>query len=100
MLLCCCRICCRRASVCGQGGVFRHVIAAVFAAAVQVFVPKAVCDVIDSCIQMHGAAGLSDDFMLARAYAGMRGLRIADGPDEVHLRTIGQLEVKKFKAKL
>ena len=45
-------------------------------------------------------AGLSDDFMLARAYAGMRGLRIADGPDEVHLRTIGQLEVKKFKAKL
>ncbi len=44
--------------------------------------------------------GLSDDFMLARAYAGMRGLRIADGPDEVHLRTIGQLEVKKFKARL
>ena len=63
----------------------------------QVFVPKAVCDVLDTGIQMHGAAGVSDDTMLARAYAGMRGLRIADGPDDVHLRTIGMLEVRRFR---
>jgi acyl-CoA dehydrogenase len=46
---------------------------------------------------MHGGAGVSDDTVLARMYAGMRCLRIADGPDEVHLRTIGMMEASAFK---
>jgi alkylation response protein AidB-like acyl-CoA dehydrogenase len=51
--------------------------------------------VIDHAMQAHGAGGLSDDFGLAQAYAGMRTLRIADGPDEVHLRTIARMELAK-----
>ena len=62
----------------------------------QVFVPQAVCRVLDTAIQMHGAMGFSDDTILARGYAHMRTLRVADGPDEVHLRTIGALELKDF----
>ena len=62
----------------------------------QVFVPRAVCRVLDAAIQMHGGKGFSDDTVLARGYAHMRTLRVADGPDEVHLRTIGMLELKEF----
>jgi acyl-CoA dehydrogenase len=46
-------------------------------------------------IQAHGAAGVSDDFGLAKAYAEARSLRIADGPDEVHRNQIGRLELEK-----
>ena len=45
--------------------------------------------------QAHGAAGVSDDFGLAKAYAEARALRIADGPDEVHRNQIGRLELEK-----
>lgn len=58
--------------------------------------PRAVCRVLDAAIQMHGGKGFSDDTILARGYAHMRTLRVADGPDEVHLRTIGMLELKDF----
>ena len=46
-------------------------------------------------IQAHGGAGVSEDFGLARAYASLRTLRLADGPDEVHCRAISRLEFKR-----
>jgi acyl-CoA dehydrogenase len=51
--------------------------------------------VVDWAIQAHGAAGVSDDFFLARAYANTRTLRLADGPDEVHRNQIGKLELRE-----
>jgi acyl-CoA dehydrogenase len=54
------------------------------------------CRVVDWAIQAHGAAGLCDDFQLARDYAHARALRIADGPDEVHRNQIGRLELQKY----
>jgi len=51
-------------------------------------------------IQAHGGGGLSEDFGLARAYAGQRALRIADGPDEVHLRAIARLEMGRHAARM
>ena len=51
------------------------------------------CDVIDRAIQVHGAAGVSDDTPLARMYGWHRAMRIFDGPDEVHLRTIARAEI-------
>lgn len=51
--------------------------------------------VVDRAIQAFGAAGVSDDTVLARLYAITRALRIADGPNEVHLRTIARLELKR-----
>lgn len=67
-------------------------------AAIKVFVPRVVLAVIDRAMQVHGAAGVSDDTFLARAWAGMRTLRIADGPDIVHLRTLALLELRDFSA--
>jgi acyl-CoA dehydrogenase len=61
-------------------------------AMIKVAAPRTALKVIDDAIQAHGGGGLSDDFGLARAYAGVRALRIADGPDEVHLRAIARLE--------
>jgi acyl-CoA dehydrogenase len=61
-------------------------------AMIKVAAPRTALKVIDDAIQAHGGAGVSEDFGLARAYAGMRALRIADGPDEVHLRTVARLE--------
>ena len=52
--------------------------------------------VIDDAIQAHGGGGVSDDFGLAKAYAGIRTLRLADGPDEVHNRAIARLEFAKY----
>jgi len=65
-------------------------------AGIKVAVPAAVLAVIDAAIQVHGAAGVSDDTVLARAWAGMRTLRIADGPDVVHQRTAALLELRDF----
>jgi acyl-CoA dehydrogenase len=53
-------------------------------------------EVIDMAIQLHGAAGLSEDFPLAGAYAGARSLRLADGPDEVHLGLVARFELAKY----
>jgi acyl-CoA dehydrogenase len=65
-------------------------------AAIKVIVPRVACNVIDSAIQVHGAAGVSDDTPLARMYAGARTLRIVDGPDEVHVRTVARSVLKDY----
>ena len=63
-------------------------------AAIKVICPRMACAVIDRAIQVHGGGGVSDDFPLASAYAWARALRLADGPDEVHLRTVARQEIK------
>ncbi len=62
---------------------------------IKVVAPQVAQDVIDQAIQIHGGAGLSDDFPLAALYAYARVLRIADGPDEVHRHLIAKLEWKR-----
>jgi alkylation response protein AidB-like acyl-CoA dehydrogenase len=69
-------------------------------AMIKVAAPRTALKVIDDAIQAHGGAGVSEDFCLARAYAGMRTLRLADGPDEVHLRAIARLEIGRHGEKL
>jgi len=64
-------------------------------AMIKVAAPAMLCQVLDWAIQAHGAAGVSDDFVLAEAYAHARTLRIVDGPDEVHRNQIGRLELAK-----
>lgn len=65
-------------------------------AMIKVAAPTMALKVIDDAIQVHGGAGVSDDFPLASSYAGIRTLRLADGPDEVHERTIARLEMKRW----
>ncbi len=65
-------------------------------AAIKVIAPNMTCLVVDRAIQIHGAAGVSNDFGLAKAYASSRTLRLADGPDEVHANQIGRLELKQY----
>ncbi len=67
-------------------------------AMIKVAVPNMLCRVVDFAIQAHGAAGVTEDFGLAEAYAGARALRIVDGPDEVHRNQIGKLELRKHPA--
>ncbi|MFE3698357.1 acyl-CoA dehydrogenase family protein [Nocardia tengchongensis] len=64
-------------------------------AAIKVAAPNVALKVIDRAIQVHGGAGVSDDFPLASMYAHMRTLRLADGPDEVHKRSIAQWELRR-----
>ncbi len=64
-------------------------------AMIKVVAPNMALRVIDRAIQLHGGGGVSDDFGLAQAWAHTRALRLADGPDEVHQRAIGRLELKK-----
>ena len=64
---------------------------------IKVSVVEAASYVIDKAIQTHGAMGLSQDTPLARMSAGARVLRIADGPDEVHLRSIARREINKHR---
>jgi acyl-CoA dehydrogenase len=64
---------------------------------IKVAAPNMACKVIDWAIQMHGGAGVSDDFGLAYAYAQARTLRLADGPDEVHRDQVARLELKKYQ---
>jgi alkylation response protein AidB-like acyl-CoA dehydrogenase len=63
-------------------------------AMIKVFVPRAVLQVFDRAIQVHGGAGVSEDTFLARGWAGLRTLRIADGPDVVHTRTLAMLTLR------
>ena len=65
---------------------------------IKVAAPAMACQVIDWAIQLHGAAGISDDFPLAAAYAAARTIRLADGPDEVHREQIGKLELARHAA--
>jgi acyl-CoA dehydrogenase len=67
-------------------------------AMIKVAAPNMACRVLDWAIQMHGGAGVSQDFLLAHAYAGARSLRLADGPDEVHRAQIGKLELSRYRS--
>ncbi|XP_034053336.1 acyl-CoA dehydrogenase family member 11-like [Gymnodraco acuticeps] len=71
-------------------------------AMIKVSAARLACHVLDCAIQVHGGAGVSGDFPLAQMYAYVRTLRIADGPDEVHLSSIAHLELRDQlkKAKL
>jgi len=60
--------------------------------------PQMACNVVDRAIQVHGAAGVSEDTVLARMYSWQRAMRIFDGPDEVHLRTIARSEIGREKS--
>jgi acyl-CoA dehydrogenase len=66
-------------------------------AMIKVMVPKLTHNVVDRAIQIFGGAGVGNDTILARSLAGLRTLRIADGPDAVHQRTVARLEVQKMK---
>ncbi|XP_068437547.1 acyl-CoA dehydrogenase family member 11 [Clinocottus analis] len=73
-------------------------------AMIKVAAARMACKVVDCAIQVYGGAGVSGDFPLAQMYSYVRTLRIADGPDEVHLSSIAHLELrdqlKKAQAKL
>jgi acyl-CoA dehydrogenase len=66
-------------------------------AMIKVVVPRMALRVLDRAIQAHGAAGVSDDFPLASAWAHARTIRLADGPDEVHREAIAKLELAQYK---
>jgi acyl-CoA dehydrogenase len=68
---------------------------------IKVVAPLMALKVIDEAVQMHGAAGISQDFPLERAWRHVRTLRLADGPDAVHRRQVARWELKKYsQAKL
>ncbi|MCV7175033.1 acyl-CoA dehydrogenase family protein [Mycolicibacterium sphagni] len=62
-------------------------------AQIKAVAPQMSCNVIDRAIQVHGGGGVSDDFPLARMYGWQRAMRIFDGPDEVHMRSIARAEI-------
>jgi acyl-CoA dehydrogenase len=64
-------------------------------AMIKVVAPNVALRVLDRAVQAHGGGGVSDDFEWAAAWANSRTLRLADGPDEVHLESIAKLELKK-----
>ena len=64
-------------------------------AMIKVKAPNAALGILDHAIQAHGGGGVSEDFGLAKAWASVRTLRLADGPDEVHRRTIARIELKR-----
>jgi acyl-CoA dehydrogenase len=67
--------------------------------AIKIATPKTVEWVLDKAIQVHGAAGLSQDTELAAAFAGIRTLRFADGPDEVHKNALAKAELQRYAAR-
>ena len=64
-------------------------------AMIKVAVPNITSKIVDRCIQLHGAGGVSQVFKLASMYAHQRTLRLADGPDEVHRDQVGRMEIAK-----
>ncbi|HWF79330.1 MAG TPA: acyl-CoA dehydrogenase family protein, partial [Streptosporangiaceae bacterium] len=64
---------------------------------IKIAVPAMAEWIIDKAIQAHGAGGISQDFPLAQAWAGARSLRFADGPDEVHKRSLARRELHKYR---
>ena len=66
-------------------------------AAIKVAAPNIALKIIDRAIQVHGGGGVTDDFPLAMAWAHLRTLRLADGPDEVHKRAIAKQELRKYR---
>jgi acyl-CoA dehydrogenase len=65
--------------------------------AIKIATPQTVEWILDKAIQVHGAGGLSQDFPLAEWFAGIRTLRFADGPDEVHKNSLAKAELKKHR---
>lgn len=64
---------------------------------IKVVVPNMLQQVVDMALQIHGGGGMCNDFPIARFAAGARALRLADGPDEVHMAMVSRLELKKYK---
>ncbi|MFK0236787.1 acyl-CoA dehydrogenase family protein [Streptomyces vinaceus] len=64
--------------------------------AIKIATPRAVVRILDDAVQLHGAGGVSQDFPLAELWAAARTLRLADGPDEVHQRSLAHRELKKY----
>ncbi len=71
--------------------------AAIEISAIKVVAPNTALRVVDRAMQAFGGAGVSDDVPLARMYAGLRTLRLADGPDEVHRRQVARTELARYK---
>ena len=65
-------------------------------AAIKITAPLMACRVIDRAIQVHGAAGLTEDYFLAEAFNYARQIRLADGPDQVHMMSLGKQLVRQF----
>ncbi|GAA0456222.1 acyl-CoA dehydrogenase family protein [Streptomyces sp. NPDC046215] len=65
--------------------------------AIKIATPRAVVDIIDKAVQLHGAGGVSQDFPLAELWAAARTLRLADGPDEVHQRSLARRELGRYR---
>jgi acyl-CoA dehydrogenase len=65
-------------------------------AMIKVAAPRIALKIIDDAIQAHGGGGVTSDFGLAKMYSSIRTLRLADGPDEVHCRTIAKMEMGKY----
>ncbi|MER5958377.1 acyl-CoA dehydrogenase family protein [Streptomyces longhuiensis] len=63
---------------------------------IKIATPRTVVGIIDQAVQLHGAGGVSQDFPLAELWAAARTLRLADGPDEVHQRSLARRELKKY----
>ncbi|MVO89642.1 acyl-CoA dehydrogenase [Streptomyces sp. p1417] len=64
--------------------------------AIKIATPRTVVGILDQAVQLHGAGGVSQDFPLAELWAAARTLRLADGPDEVHQRSLARRELKKY----
>jgi acyl-CoA dehydrogenase len=71
--------------------------AAIEVSAIKVVAPNMALRVVDRAIQAHGGGGVSDDFPMAAMWAGLRTLRLADGPDEVHRRQVGRRELRRYQ---
>ncbi|MBP2406240.1 (R)-benzylsuccinyl-CoA dehydrogenase [Streptomyces netropsis] len=65
--------------------------------AIKIATPRTVAGIIDKAVQLHGAGGVGQDFPLAELWAAARTLRLADGPDEVHQRSLARRELKKYR---
>ncbi|MFI5619977.1 acyl-CoA dehydrogenase family protein [Streptomyces sp. NPDC051567] len=65
--------------------------------AIKIATPRAVAEILDRAVQLHGAGGVSQDFPLAQLWAAARTLRLADGPDEVHQRSLALRELRKYR---
>jgi alkylation response protein AidB-like acyl-CoA dehydrogenase len=64
---------------------------------IKVVAPNVLLDVLDRAIQVHGGGGVCQDFFLASAWASARTLRLADGPDQVHLESVAKLELRRHR---